>query len=172
MSFIDMNANDVWSEQDIVNRTEEIKRNKYSDQEELILNRKVSGMQLGMYTLTASEQAELMDFNATVVQARAAGDAARTDMAALNLAFSVEAAQAALAAIPADGVINPDDDPVVQAAMQQSNTDLAAQRATQQAIIDGASADTTALVASRAAYRASLLPPPPPDQGSDTTQTP
>jgi hypothetical protein len=148
-SFVNMMGFDVWNETDIINRTEALIRTKYSQEEEMILNRKISGMQLGLYTLTADEQAEMSDFNVTVLNARTAGDAARADMALLQQALNVEAAQTALNALPpapTDGSTDPDAD----------------QRAALQAQISGAPQNVTDLVTQRAAYFASLLPPPPP----------
>jgi hypothetical protein len=154
-SFVNLMGFDVWSEADIINRTEAMLRSKYSVQEELILNRKIAGMELGLYTMTPDEQAEMNDFNVTVFTSRAAGDAARADMALLQQALNVEAAQTALNALPAaptDGSPDPDAD----------------QRASLQATISGAPQNVTDLVSQRAAYFASLLPPPP----SPDDQTP
>lgn len=144
MSFVDMMGNDVWSEADIVNRTESIIRSKYSQTEELILNRKMSGVFSGLYTLTTDEQLELQDFNSMLLQARMAGVDARADMALLQQALNQEFTQRTLDTIPVD-------DP-----------NLADQRTSLQAIIDAAPQSVKDLVAQRKAHRDALNPPPPP----------
>lgn len=174
MSFVDMMKDDVWTEADVVNRTENMIRSKYSQAEELILNRKMSGVFSGLYSLTADEQAELQDFNVTIVQSRAAGVSARADMALLQLALNVEAVQRQLDAIPADAVIDSKDDPVLKTTKQQQNATLASQRASLQATIDAAAQTTKDLVAQRKTYRDALNPVliVPPDPNAPTPPTP
>lgn len=91
-SFINLMADDVWSEADIVSRTEAIIRGHFSREAEDILNRKVTGALLGQYALTPAEQADLGRYAAMSEQARAEGVAARADMALLAQAMEVEAA--------------------------------------------------------------------------------
>jgi hypothetical protein len=111
MSFVDLMANDVWTDADIVRRTEAIVRGQFSAEDEQILNRKVMGQVLGQYTLTADEQAELGAFAAATEAARQQGAAARADMALLAQAMDVEA-----------GTLDP-------ATVTQDVADLVAQRA-------------------------------------------
>lgn len=92
-SFIDLMANDVWSEADIVRRTEAMIRSEFSAEAETILNRKVSGMVLGVYVPTTEEQAEMARYQTTVDAARVAGNASRADMALLLRVFPLEDAQ-------------------------------------------------------------------------------
>jgi len=99
-SFINLLASDVWSEADIVSRTEAMIAGAFPNVE--ILKRKVTGMMLGQYQLTADEQAEFGAYAALSFQAGALADAARADMALLADAMAVEAAKRALALDPAD----------------------------------------------------------------------
>jgi hypothetical protein len=99
MSFVDLMANDVWSESDIVRRTESMIRAEFSAEAETILNRKVSGMVLGIYTPTEAEQAEMARYQTTVEAARIAGNEARADMALLLRVFPLEEASRRLAAL-------------------------------------------------------------------------
>ena len=93
MSFVNLMANDVWSDADILRRTESMIRSEFSQDAETILNRKVMGMQLGTYTPTEEEMAELARYNSTVLAAQAEGVQARIDMALLNQVFPLEDAQ-------------------------------------------------------------------------------
>lgn len=99
-SFVNLMADDVWSEADIVSRTEAIIRGQFSRETEDILNRKVTGVLLGQYTLSPTEQADLGRYAAASEQARAEGVAARADMALLLQALALEAAWAAGQTLP------------------------------------------------------------------------
>jgi len=101
-SFINLMADDVWSDADITRRTEAMVRAEFSLEAETILNRKVSGHGLGAYALTAEDAAEIQRFNGVVQAAQAAGAAARADMALLQHALDAEAAQRRLEQPPAD----------------------------------------------------------------------
>lgn len=92
MSFVNLMANDVWSEADIVRRTEAMIRSEFSVDAETILNRKVSGMALGAYQPSAADLAEIARYNATAHGAQVAGAKARADMALLLQVFAIEAA--------------------------------------------------------------------------------
>lgn len=96
-SFVNLMGNDRWTETDIVNRTEAILRSQFSAQEETIINRKVTGQQLGQYTMTAAEQAELSTYSAFVMQAQAEGMSARADAALVHSALDIEEGAALLA---------------------------------------------------------------------------
>lgn len=97
MSFIDMMADDVWSDADITNRTEAMVRAQVSTMEELVLNRKLQGAALGQYTLTAEDQAQMALLAQAGYAAQQEGIAARADMALLHKVFEVEEAEKLLA---------------------------------------------------------------------------
>lgn len=150
-SFVDLLASDVWSEADIVNRTEAMIASEFPPAAAAILNRKVTGQTLGQYTLTADEQVELARYAAVSEAARAAGEAARDDMALLQSALEVEAAQRRLAlpvfdgpatvSMEIDGMVVEEPNPAVQ---QDADERTAAQ-----AVISGATSTTMDLVALR-----------------------
>ena len=79
MSFINLLSNEIWSDNDITNRTEAILRSEFPVQAELILNRKVVGQIGGMYQMTDSEKEELTRYQVAVENARQEGIAARYD---------------------------------------------------------------------------------------------
>jgi hypothetical protein len=91
MSFVDLMANHVWSEQDIVNRTEAMILSIFPLVDQTILQRKVTASLLGAYTLTAVDQAELQQFTALSMEAKAQADAARADMQLLQRVLEAEA---------------------------------------------------------------------------------
>lgn len=146
MSFVNLMGNDVWSEADIVNRTEAMIRSVFSDQVVAILNRKATGAALGQYTMTDDERAELARYAQACEDAHQAGNAARADMALLQRALDVEAAQRRLLLPLYAGPVLLEDG----TADPQAEAD-AAQRAAAQAVIDGATPDVLDLVAARAA---------------------
>ncbi len=90
MSFVDLLGNDVWSDADITRRTESIIRAQFSDDEERILNRKITGLLIGQYTLTEADQVELGKFQEVVFMAQQEGASARTDMELLNNTLPVD----------------------------------------------------------------------------------
>lgn len=151
-SFVNLMANDVWSEADIVNRTESMIAAEFSKDAAAILNRKATGQLLGQYTMTVDEKAEMSRYAALSDSAKQAGAAARADMAALQAALDYEAAQRRLAQPPYAGpaqitVINMDGTTSTIA-----NPDMTADtnaRNAAQAVVNGASAATLALVAQR-----------------------
>lgn len=116
-SFVDLMADDVWSEADIVRRTEAMIRSEFSAEAETILNRKVSGMVLGIYAPTPAEQADMVRYQAAVEGARVAGDKARADMALLLRVFPLEEAQRRLdrmaLVVAWDRLQDPEVEPVV-----------------------------------------------------------
>lgn len=157
MSFIDLMANDRWSDQDITNRTEAMLRSQFSAQAEAILNRKVSGAILGQYALTDEEQAEMAAFAAATMAARQEGAAARADMALLEEVFTLEAAQARLAQPAVEPALSEGEEPQVtnQDAVDQDG----AERAAAQTVVDAASVDAKNLALLRAP-----IPEPEPTQ--------
>lgn len=126
-SFIDLMGNDAWSDADIVNRTEAIIAGQFPRVE--VLKRKVTGMILGQYQLTGSEQQEFAAYATASFSAGQLADTARADMALLLDAKRVEAATHRLA------------DPV-----KENDTADSAERARAQAVIDAATAPARALV--------------------------
>lgn len=128
MSFVNLMANDIWSESDIILRTEAMVRSECSASREFILNRKVSGMVLGQYTMTPDEMLELSNFKALVEFAQQAGNEARADMALLLQTMELESAKKRLAEDP-----NPDN---------ESDAD---ERAAAQVIVDSASPEVNNL---------------------------
>lgn len=144
MSFVDLMSNDVWSEADILRRTEAIVRSQFTDEQERILNRKITGVILGKYTLSEAEMQELTNFQTIVFLAQQAGLDATTDMDLLLRTFPVESAfhrlkNPQIKHIVEDGdVINKDE----------INTDII-ERITAQEIIDNAGRDVKDLIALR-----------------------
>lgn len=102
MSFVNLMASDVWSEQDVINRMEAMIRSQYSSDEQSILNRKISGAMVGQYAMTADEQAEVAAYAGVCRTAQLEGRDARADMALLSQVLALEAAQVLLAR-PDDG---------------------------------------------------------------------
>lgn len=103
MSFINLMADDVWSEADIVNRSEALVRSQFSAQEEGILNRKVLGASMG-FPLTPQEQLEVAIFQAVLIAARDAGAQARADRALLADVMTVERGESAPEILSAPGL--------------------------------------------------------------------
>lgn len=97
MSFINLLANDVWSDADILNRTEAMVRSEFSLASEGIINRKLSGAGLGMYVPTLEDQAEIGRFAVATQAAAMEGAAAKADMLLLQSAMDYERAEARLA---------------------------------------------------------------------------
>ena len=102
MSFVDLMANDVWSDADITRRTESMIRAEFSAEAETILNRKVSGMVLGIYAPTEAEMIEMGRYQMAVEAARIAGVEARADMVLLSAVMALEEAQRVLDNADAD----------------------------------------------------------------------
>ncbi len=116
MSFIDLQGDIVWSEADITARTEAMVHAEFSVQEEIILNRKVTGTVLGQWQMTPSEQGELMRYVAACLQAKQAGAEARADNDRLRQALAVEAALRRLAGADAPALTRDQAQAVVAAA--------------------------------------------------------
>lgn len=90
MSFIDLMANDIWSDADITKRTESMIRSEFSAEAETILNRKVAGISLGQYKPTDEDLAEMARFKVVVDNAQNEGVKARKDMALLLEVLTLE----------------------------------------------------------------------------------
>lgn len=98
MSFVNLLGSDVWSEADIVNRTEAMIHAEFPVEQEGIINRIVTAAAAGMYALTEEEEAQVERYNQVCLDARAAGVAARADNERLVQVLAYEHALAAAAA--------------------------------------------------------------------------
>ena len=85
-----MMANDVWSQADILRKTESMIRTYYSEEQENILNRKMTGVITGNYQLNAKEAAEIQDFSVKILESRQANIEATRDMILLLQVLEVE----------------------------------------------------------------------------------
>ena len=159
MSFIDLMASDVWSEADIIRRTEAMVRQYFSADAEMIINRKLQGAALGQYALSAEELAEIARFNEVVFSARQAGEAARADMAVLNEVLAVEPAFLRLRQPELKPELGEDERVINQDALDQD----AADRMAAQALVDGASVQVLDLLMQR-------NPPPPEPEVIEETE--
>lgn len=153
MSFIDMMANDVWTDQDITSRTEAMVRAVVSLQEELVLNRKLEGARAGQYTLSADDEAGMALLAQAGAAAQLEGIAARADMLTLLEVFEVEKAEKRLALPVVEPLFDEDFNVVNQAEADADN----AERAIAQERIDAADEEIMGWVEAR-------RPPPEPEQ--------
>lgn len=126
-SFVDLMGNDVWSEADIKARLHAEIRSQISEFAEMELNRALQGKIMGLYVLTAQDQASLMIFKGATDRVTALGTAARADAALLKQVRALEAARRRLAQTV------------------QPGSDDAAQRLAAQATVTAADAATVAL---------------------------
>lgn len=149
MSFVNLLGNDVWSEADIVRRTEAELHGQVSREDELILSRKMIGFSLNRLIPTAEEGAQLMVYEIAAYAAQQSGNEARADMALLQSAMGVEAAQRRLAlpavTEPAMVTIIDETDAYVEIINPAIAID-AAERAAAQAVLDAAGANALSLV--------------------------
>ena len=100
MSFINLLANDHWSDADMLRRTESMIRSEFSQEAETILNRKAVGMALGTYTPSTEELAEMDRYTIVVEAARTELQAAGADMALLLKVFELEKADRVVKQMP------------------------------------------------------------------------
>lgn len=126
-SFINLMANDIWSDSDITRRTESMVRSEFSLEAETILNRKVAGISLGQYIPTPEDLVEMARFKEVVDSAREMGKAARADMSLLLRVFALEEADRRLK----------EPFPPEDASPEKIDID-AAERAAAQAVVDAA----------------------------------
>lgn len=96
MSFINLLENTIWSDNDITNRTESMVHSRFSISEETILNRKVTGAQLGYWELSQEEQAQLIEYSNICNIAHSEGISARYDNNLLKKIIEYENAQKVL----------------------------------------------------------------------------
>jgi hypothetical protein len=144
MSFVDLMGNDVWTEADILNRTEAMVREHVSATEETILNRKVSAAGMGIYQLTAEDRAAIGAFAQATHAAQLAGIEARADMALLSGAMAVETAYARLLIPAVDVTVTDAEGNEVPNPVKDQ-----AERVAAQAVIDGATQPVLDLVETR-----------------------
>lgn len=148
-SFINLLANDVWSDADILNRTEAMVRSEFSAASEGIINRKLSGAGLGMYVPTLEDQAEIGRFAQVTQGAAMEGAAAKADMILLQSALDYEAAQKRLEQLlitePATVTVTDTDGTTAEAPNPAIAAD-AVERTAAQVVLDAASPETLALV--------------------------
>lgn len=135
MSFVNLMGNDLWSDTDIINRTESMVRSEFSVAEERILSRKISGAASGLYEMTEGDLADLADFQVVVFRAQQAGVEARSDLALLRQVLQYEVALKVLQLPAAEESEMPEQD--------------SAERTGAQAIVDTASPSVLALYALR-----------------------
>jgi hypothetical protein len=96
-SFINLMANDVWSDDDIKARLHAEFRTEISEFAEREIYRALHALHLRMRPLSLAEQAVVGKFAAVDGRVSVMGVAARADMALLNSVFAYEAAMARLA---------------------------------------------------------------------------
>lgn len=144
MSFINLMANDVWSEVDIVSYTEALLHSEVSKQAELILSRKMIGFSLGLVIPTDQEQVELTAYQIAAYLAQQSGLAARADMALLWDVMDYEKAQARLLEpfVTEPATIIVDEEEIPNPAIAAD----VAERVNVQALIDGAGVEALALI--------------------------
>ena len=159
MSFIDLMANDIWSEADIVRRTEAMIRSAFSAEQEAILNRIATGAALGQYQMSEQETLNLTRYAQVSEDARQAGDAARQDMALLLQVFAVEAAQRRLD----QPAVEPETDEQGNVTNQDELDADEQERAAAQDVIDNASPEVMAVIEQR-------RPDDPEETGNEVTE--
>lgn len=128
-SFINLMANDIWSEADITNRTEALIASEFSPTAVAILNRKATGAALGQYQLSPADVADIARYAEVSEWARDLGNQALKDMELLNETMVLEESIARLNRPALDPETN--DSSLVE-------QDLAERQAAQ-AVIDSAS---------------------------------
>jgi hypothetical protein len=142
MSFVDLLANDVWSENDIITKTEAIIRSEFSQMAETILNRKVLGSVIGQYQLSNEEKQELDKYNKICEFAKIEGQKAREDMDLLYRVFPIEKAELRLRLPVVEEVLDDEGNITNQEQIDQDK----AERLKAQAIRDAATIDEINLV--------------------------
>lgn len=139
MSYVNLLANDVWSESDITNRGRAIIESQVSEARQNELRTIMLGHIAQMRVATPEEMAEIMQVQALTEQAVLDNAAARADMALLAQAQALEAAVSRLA-VPLVEVVEAEGDepnPAVEVD--------ALERAEAQAVVDAASPEVLAL---------------------------
>lgn len=151
MSFVNLMGKDLWSEADIVNRTETMIASEFPRDAVAILNRKTTGAVLGQYAMTVAEQAELERYAQICAAARQAGIDARADNVLLTQVLDMEVAQRRLDIPLVEPVL---DDQSTVLNQLDIDTDLT-ERSAAQSVIDSATTEAHDLFV--------LRNPPPPE---------
>lgn len=141
MSFINMLENNIWSDQDIINRTESMIRAIIPLAEELILNRKVQGAHQGLYQLTEEDLTKISKLTEISMIARQEGINAKKDMAILLKVFEYEKAKSRLNLPVIESILDEQNNILNQ---EEINIDLE-ERNSVQSIIDNADQETVNL---------------------------
>jgi len=142
---------DLWSEADIVNRTETMIASEFPRDAAAILNRKTTGAVMGQYAMTVAEQAELEHYAQVCAAARQAGIDARADNVLLTQVLDMEVAQRRLDIPLVEPVL---DDQSTVLNQLDIDTDLT-ERSAAQTVIDSATTEAHDLFV--------LRNPPPPE---------
>lgn len=140
MSFINMLANDVWSDQDISRRVQGMIRSKFTQEDELKAARLAR-----KEDKTESEVAFIREVDATIAAALQEGHSAKIDMDLLSKALNIEECQR-IVAIPIPEQVFDEDNQVIN----QTQIDIHLRVAKNcQDVIDSASKEVLALIALR-----------------------
>ena len=93
ISFVNLMANDVWSEADIKSRLHSEIRSVISEQKENEISRAIQGRLLGMHTLTPEESASIALFKQVSDKVALLAVQARADAVLLSKTMTLEFAQ-------------------------------------------------------------------------------
>lgn len=93
MSFIDLLSNTIWSESDIINRTEAMIASEFPPTRVNILQRKLQGQIVGQYTLTEQESLDVQHYTQVAYLAGVEADSARADNILLSKTIEYEKAK-------------------------------------------------------------------------------
>ena len=97
MSFINLMGNVVFTDKQILNRTEAMIRNVFSKEAETIHNRKIQEIHLGQAQMTPELGAEIALFAKVTKEAQEAGEQAKADNELLKQTLAYEDAERTLA---------------------------------------------------------------------------
>ena len=147
MSYINLMASDVWSEQDITNRARAIVDSQVSEARQNDLRTIMLGHIAGMRTATAAEMREIKQVQALVEQSALDTAEARTDAAQLDTVLALESALDRLASEPLDNAFYPvtDANGVTTQAQSPAALQDIAQRLEAERVVSTISVDTLAL---------------------------
>jgi outer membrane protein assembly factor BamA len=140
MSFVDLMANDIWSDTDINNKVQALIRSKYSEQDELKASRLARNSDI-----SANDLLFIANLDAWISSCVNEGRNARSDMQLLLQVISLEQAQARLS----QPEVQPELDEEGNVLNQQQLDEDKQAREQAQAVLDGATADTWALYLQR-----------------------
>jgi outer membrane protein assembly factor BamA len=140
MSFVDLMANDIWSDTDINNKVQALIRSQYSEQDELKASRLARNSDI-----SANDLLFIANLDAWISSCVNEGRNARSDMQLLLQVISLEQAQARLS----QPEVQPELDEEGNVLNQQQLDEDKQAREQAQAVLDGATADTWALYLQR-----------------------